>query len=226
MDLRRVTLGLLVAVLAANEPLEGAFFMRLRGTTMHQLQTMGGHTLYQTDARVNGVPASLHVLGFSTTSADLRDELGRLWQLPPATGQGPAWITRGQRGRTQYLLILPGTRDAGATVWLIEPKQANTDLHASTIPAAPGPDWCPAGAIRFWVVNERTRSLLAIYHADDAPGSVLSAATARLTAAGWSEMVQTDELVLFARDSRGAVAYATSPGPGESTRLAVFIQGP
>lgn len=212
-------------MLATAARTEAAFFMRLRGSDSRQIEAIGGRPIYRATARINGVPASLHVFGFGSAAGDVADELRRLWQMPAPATQGPAWLTRVRGDRASHLLILPGARLADATVWLIEPQRDGPVPRGSAIPEPPAANPYPAGELRGWIVNDQTRSLFILYGTPEAPPAVMETVTANLAAAGWQEQTRSDALALMAREGRAALACATVCAGTGQTQLAVFLQG-
>ena len=218
----------LLALLLSFGPIrvQGAFFMRLRGSERRQLQALGGQPIYRATARINGAPAEVNVFGFGSAARDVADEIRRLWQLPPLAAQGPAWLTRLRDGRTIHLLVLPGVRLSDTTVWLIEPRDRGRLPQGTAIPPPPGVNLCPAGELHGWIANDQTHSLFILYRTPEPPAAALQGAADALAAEGWQEQARTGTLSLLAREGRTALACAATGGDGSSaTQLAVFLQG-
>lgn len=217
---------LLGAMLFAALPVQASFFMRLRGSDSRQLQILGGRTIYRSGAIVNGRAAELRVLGFDFPVADVADEVRRLWQLPAVPRHMGAWITRAQNGRLSHLLLLPGADGGSSSAWLIEQREA-AGRAAGEPPPPPGANPCPGAEVRFWAVNERTRSLLVIGETSATPAAAREAATAALALEGWTPMLPAAAggLAILARDGRAALVFATRQEDAAVTRIAVLRQG-
>jgi hypothetical protein len=218
---------LLGALLLAALPLQASFFMRLRGSDSRQLQALGGRTIYRSGATVNGQSAELRVLGFDFPVAEVADEVRRLWQLPAVPRHMGAWITRVQDGRLSNLLLLPGADGGSSTAWLIEQRAGAARAAGEQVPPPPGASPCPGADVRFWVLNERTRSLLVIGETRDSPAAAQAAATQALADEGWTPMLPAAAggLAILARDGRGALVFATRQDGEAFTRIAVLRQG-
>ena len=223
--MRSILLLMLLLPFCPNR-VEGAFFMRLRGSERRQLQAMGGQPVYRATARINGAPADLSVFGFGSAARDVADEIRRRWQLPSLTAQGPAWLTRLHDGRAIHLLVLPGVRLSDATVWLIEPHDRGPLPHGDAIPPPPGIDACPSGELHGWIANDQTRSLFILYRTPLPPAAALQGAAAALAVEGWQEQARAGTYTLLAREGRTALACAAAGGDGSvATHLALFLQG-
>lgn len=195
------------------------------------LEQLGGRTVRQAEALLNGEPATVRVLGFSRSTADLARELAQALQQPHAVvpfGTASYWLDEpAPDGANTRTLILPGNGSAALAILLERPPG-----RPPNEPAWPWKDLTPPPGFEpgFTAVLEGGRIALAT-GAVDLPGAQARLALdACLTEGGWACATPAAErlaTVLYAR--RGETLLATTlpaadGGPG--ARIALLRRRP
>ncbi len=220
-------------MLCAAQPLQAPAEVaaRLPRSLPFLLEHLGGQTLRETEAVLNGGPATVRVLGFPRGARGLARELAQALQLPAAAAPQPAasfWLEApAPGGATSRVIVLPGG-DTTALAFLLE-------LPPGQPPGAPAWPWNdlpppPAFEPGFTAAIEGGRIAL-VTGTLPLPGAPARRALAdALAAAGWSCATPAAErlaTVLHAR--RGETLLATTlpaadGAPG--TRVALLRHRP